>query len=255
MENRAIVEIYQSTADLVQNAAGKIADALNAAVNQRGIGFVVLAGGETPRHMYQCIGEEPLNGRVNWSRVHLFFSDERSVPPTAPDSNYGMVEISLISRIDIPRENVHRMKGEVDPVLAAEQYEHEIRAAFGGRPVRFDLIVLGIGEDGHTASLFPGSPVVDENRALVCPVTPLNQKMHRVTLTFAAINSAREVVFLASGMKKAEIVHRVLDISKPSRDLPATMVRPLEGKLRWMIDCDAASQIDPGGGSLSGSFS
>lgn len=251
MENRVQTRVYRSTADFEQNAAQEIADVLKAAISERGMCFVVLAGGETPRHIYRHLGREPLKSRVNWNRVHLFFSDERSVPPTAPESNYGMAEMSLISWIDIPRENVHRMKGEIDPVVAAEEYECEIRTAFGERPVRFDLVILGIGEDGHTASLFPGSSVLEEIRALVRPVSVLNQNLHRLTLTFAGINSAREIIFLASGKQKAQIVQRVLGNSKPLKELPATLVRPIEGKLRWMLDEDAASQVKPGGGSIS----
>ena len=251
MEKHVSMQVYQTSADFEANAAGEIAAVINAAIDKRGKCFVALSGGETPRKIYRRLAVDPLKSRVDWNKVHLFFSDERCVPPTAPDSNYGMAETSLISSIDISRKNVHRMNGEIDPIVAAREYEQEIRSAFDGQPVRFDLVILGIGEDGHTASLFPGSPVLGEQRGLVCPALAPNQKMQRLTLTFPCINSAREVIFLASGKKKAQIVQRVLGAAKPLNELPATMVQPLEGKLYWLLDEDAASQLEPGDGLIS----
>jgi 6-phosphogluconolactonase len=186
--------------------------------------------------------------------VKLFFSDERCVPPTAPESNYGMARDSFISFLNIPQANVHRMKGESDPAVAAKEYEREIRTAFGGQPVRFDLIILGIGEDGHTASIFPGSPVIEEKRALVCPALAPDQKMKRLTLTLPCLNSAREIIFLASGKKKAGVVQRVFGTAKPLKELPATMVRPVEGKIHWYLDKEAASELEPGADSKQRPF-
>jgi 6-phosphogluconolactonase len=249
MDDRSLVTVYRSAADLEQHAAQEIARVMNAAINDRGLCFVALAGGETPRHCYQLLGMEPLKDRVDWSCVHLFFSDERLVPPNDSQSNFGMVERSLILLIDIPQQNVHRIKGESDIAVAAEEYEMELRRAFGDRPVRFDLVLLGIGEDGHTASIFPGTDVVEETTALVRPVVDSDLNIRRVTLTFPIINSAREILFLASGKRKAPIVQRVFGVSKSTKDLPATMVRPVNGQLRWMLDEEAASQIEPTTGS------
>ncbi len=251
MQNRVLLRIYPSRQEFERHAAEEISGKLNTAITERGTCFAVLAGGETPRRIYQLLGEEPLRSRVTWDCVHLFFSDERAVPPTSPESNYGMVETSLISCIDIPRENVHRMKGEIDPVQAAEEYEREIKSAFGGHPLRFDLIILGVGEDGHTASLFPGSPEVEEAHALVRPVPALNQKLPRITLTLPGINSAREIIFLAAGRNKAGIVQRVLNAPGPLKELPATLVQPPEGRVQWILDQDAASQMKSAGGSAS----
>lgn len=251
MDDRSLVTVYRSAADLEQSAAEEIARVMNAAIDDRGLCFVALAGGETPRHCYRHLGMDPLKGRVDWSRVHLFFSDERAVPPNDSQSNFGMVERSLILLIDIPRLNVHRIKGEIDIAVAAGEYERELRTAFGKHPLRFDLVLLGIGEDGHTASIFPGTDAVVEKTALVCPVVDQYQNIRRVTLTFPIINSAREILFLASGKRKAPIVQRVLGTLKSTEDLPATMVRPVDGRIRWMLDEEAASQIDPITGSSS----
>ncbi|MCX6132800.1 MAG: 6-phosphogluconolactonase [Ignavibacteriales bacterium] len=245
LEKRSFVTVYKDTSELEHNAAKEIARIMTTAINDRGVCFVALSGGETPRQIYRRLGMEPIKDQVNWNSVHLFFSDERSVSPNDAQSNYGMVERSLLSWIDIPRQNVHRLKGELDPLSAAEEYEADIRSAFGDKEMRFDLVLLGVGEDGHVASIFPGTRVVDEEVALVRPAMNPSQPLQRITLTFPIINSAREILFLVSGKRKASIVQRVLATSKPTRDLPATMVRPAEGSLRWMIDHDAASQIDP----------
>lgn len=245
MEKRQLVTVYKDTAELEQNAAEEIARVMQTAINERGTCFVVLSGGETPRQIYRRLGREPLKDQVNWNKVHLFFSDERSVSPYDSQSNYGMVERSLLSWIDIPRPQVHRIKGETNPELAAEEYEADLRSAFGENEMRFDLVLLGIGEDGHMASIFPGTRALDEQTAFVLPVTSPTQPPQRVTLTFPIINAAREILFLVSGKRKASIVQRVLGAAKSSRDLPASMVRPADGILRWMIDHEAASQIDP----------
>ena len=246
MKQRVHIQVYQTSADFEAKAAEEIAGVMHAAIAKRGKCFVALSGGETPRQIYRQLAEDPLKSRVDWNQVHLFFSDERCVPPTSPESNYGMAETALISSIDILEKNVHRMKGEIDPIVAAREYEREIRDAFGRQPVRFDLVILGLGEDGHTASLFTGSPVIGEQHALVCPAPAPNKPMQRLTLTFPCINSAREIIFMASGKKKARIVQRVLGASRPSNNLPATMVQPVDGKLTWLIEKDAASLIQPG---------
>lgn len=240
-----VVTVYRDSADLEQNAAEEITRVMKAAINERGVCFVALSGGETPRQIYRRLGMVPLKDRVNWNHVHLFFSDERSVLPNDSQSNYGMVERSLLSWVDIPRQNVHRIRGEIDPAIAAQEYENELQSAFGDGPGRFDLVLLGIGEDGHVASMFPGTDVVYEQSALVRPVMNPNQNIRRVTLTFPIINNAREILFLVSGKRKSTVVQRVLGTSEPTTDLPATMVRPVDGSLRWLMDHEAASQLDP----------
>jgi 6-phosphogluconolactonase len=245
MEERLSITVYQTTTDLEQNAAEEITRVMNTAIGERGRCFVALAGGETPRQIYRRLGMEPLKDRVNWNHVHLFFSDERSVPPNDPQSNYGMVKRTLLSGIDIPGQNVHRIKGELDATVAAQEYESDLKSTFGNAQVRFDLMLLGVGEDGHVASMFPGTNIVLELSALVQPVMNPNQNIQRVTLTFPVINNAREILLLVSGKRKSSIVQRVLNTSGPTKDLPATMVRPAGGNVRWLLDQEAASEIDP----------
>jgi 6-phosphogluconolactonase len=178
---------------------------------------------------------------VDWQHVHLVFCDERAVPPDNPESNFGIVQGDLISRIVIPSENVHRIAGEMSPADAAEQYADELKRLFSKVQRRLDLVLLGVGSDGHTASLFSGTPTLEEGDDLVRAVFVPHLNSWRVTLTLSVINSARTVVFLVSGKQKASVVQRILDSKTPQ--FPASFVRPTGGRLLWMMDEDAASMI------------
>lgn len=253
-ENRGVraewnpaVEVYRSASELGQNAAEGMILMINKAVREHGACLIALSGGGTPRPVYRLLGTAPLRDRVDWSHVHLCFADERVVPPTDRESNFGMVDRELISRIDIPRKNVHRIEGEKNPELAAVDYERELREIAGSRDVRFDVILLGLGEDGHTASIFPGTKAVVEENTSACAVFVPSLRSWRVTLTFRTINNAREVWFLVTGKRKAAIVGRVLTAPEPVINLPATMVHPVEGRLLWKLDKDAAGGMPPVG--------
>ena len=193
--------------------------------------------------MYNRLAKAPFSHAVDWSKVHLFFGDERAVPPTDGQSNFGMVNREFISHIEIPDRNVHRILGEIGPEEAARRYEKELKKAFGEQGVRFDLILLGLGVDGHTASLFPGTQALAEDQRSVCSIYIPQLGSWRVSLTLPVINSARQIVFLVSGASKAAIVRKVIGAKSPSKDLPATMVLPKEGILQWMADMEAASQV------------
>ena len=184
-----------------------------------------------------------------WNRVFLFFGDERHVPPTDPDSNYRMVNESLLTKIAIPAENVFRVPAEnPDAAAAALDYEAQLRRFFELRPrsagefPRFDLVLLGMGPDGHTASLFPDSPALDEQSRLVVANWVAKLNAHRITLTFPVLNHAAEVMFLASGADKADMLHQVLE-GKNTPPLPSQRVQPSEGKLLWMLDEAAAAKL------------
>ena len=254
MEDRPQIFVYRATDELELNAAEEIATASRAAISDRGVSFIALAGGETPRKVYRRLGSESLKNQMDWSRVHLFFTDERRVPPTDPLSNFGMVDSELISHIDIPAQNVHRIRGEVAPEKAAEEYEQELKRVFNRESARFDLVLLGLGEDGHTASLFPESKVLDDEQSLVNPIFVPRLESWRITLTLRCINRAREILFLVSGRQKASIVQRVLGALIPTKELPATMVCPTEGKHIWMLDHEAGSALEPPAASFSRSF-
>lgn len=245
MISRDIV-ICRDSADLNRRAAEEFIRLAHRAVESAARFTVALSGGSTPRGLYELLALDAYKERVPWPRVHLFWGDERCVAPDHPDSNYRMVREALLSRISLPEENVHRMAGEQEPALAASEYENELKKSFHlseGVLPRFDLILLGIGEEGHTASLFPGSAALGESRHMVVAHYVEKLKTHRLTLTLPVLNQGAEVVFLVSGHKKAEIVKEVLANDGASSMLPAARVRPLAGRLTWLITQDAAALL------------
>jgi 6-phosphogluconolactonase len=204
------------------------------AVVARGRFVVALAGGSTPKATYALLAGEDLAARVEWSLVHVFWGDERCVPPDHPDSNYRLAREALLDKVLVPARNVHRIQGELPPEQAAAAYAVELDAVLGASG-RFDLILLGMGRDGHTASLFPGSAALTEHQRLVVAVYVEPLHSWRVTLTLPVINAAREVVFLVSGAAKASALERV----RAGEPVPAGLVRPAPGRLTWLVDQDA----------------
>lgn len=236
--------IYSTKSDLVEAAAEKLLQAARKSAQRQGRFSLALAGGSTPRDLYARLAQPAIAAQIPWARVHLFWGDERMVPPDHPDSNYRMVRESLLQRIAIPEENVHRMRGEVDPAGAAEQYQQELQRHFAGRPPRFDLILLGLGDDGHTASLFPGTWALDETEREVAEVFVPQFGAWRLTLTLPVLNHAREVWFLVCGAAKAGIVRRIGELKQPARNLPASLIHPKQGALLWLLDAEAAAMIN-----------
>lgn len=244
MRTPPLIQVCNTLDDLEQNAAEEIVRVMNLAIRDRGVCYVALSGGDTPRGVYHRIGRTPLKDEIDWSRVHIFFGDERPVPPSNPLSNFGMANWELISHIAIPEENVHRIRGEENTDIAAGEYEQDIVRVFGEQGPSFDLVLLGLGVDGHTASLFPGTTAVEEERSFVCSVFVHSLSGWRVTMTLRSFNKARRALFLVTGAQKAAIVRSVLSAKYPTKDLPATMVQPLEGTVQWMIDKEASSGLE-----------
>jgi len=180
-----------------------------------------------------------------WSRVQVLWGDERCVPPDHVESNYRMARETLLERVPVPAANVHRIHGEDDPATAAEVYEATVRALLRTPGARIDLVLLGLGDDGHTASLFPGSAAVQEQTRWVMAAHAPAASMWRVTLTPAVINAAAEVLFLVSGGRKAGILRRVLEGPRRLQELPAQAIAPSNGRLRWCVDTAAAAELTP----------
>ena len=202
---------------------------------ERGPSTVALSGGSTPKLLYQLLADptEPFREQVPWPKIHFFWSDERHVPPDHPESNYRMANEALLAHVPVTRDNVHRILSEnPNAAEAAEQYEAEV-------PPRFDLILLGLGSDGHTASIFPGSEVLHETKRLVAAPYVEKLKAYRITMTLPLINNAASVVFLVSGADKAEIVREVL---RGPKRYPAQEVKPAN-ELVWMLDRAAAGKL------------
>lgn len=237
------VIIMPDPATLARQAGRSLAKLVQEAIGSRGRFSVALSGGSTPGRLYRLLAAEPYRTQVPWGQVHLFWGDERCVPPDDPGSNYHLAAETLISQVPIPAENVHRMHGELEPGTAAQAYDRALQDFFCGPRPRFDLVLLGLGEDGHTASLFPDSSLLTEAERLVAPAEALYQgrPAQRVTLTLPAINSARHVWFLVSGSAKAQVVHAVLD--GPAEQLPAQRIQPVAGRLTWWLDTAAASRL------------
>lgn len=224
-----------------------VREAIDAALAARGRCAIALAGGRTPRGVYERVAEA--GAAIDWTRVELWFGDERHVPPDHPDSNYRMAREALTGRVPIPAANVHRIHTEqADPGAAADAYEDDLQRAFdlapGEWPV-FDLVLLGMGADGHTASLFPGTPVLDEEERLVAAVWVERLHTWRVTLTYPVLNHARHVLILVSGADKADTLAQVLDLSSDAGGprLPIQDIDPIDGRITFVVDEAAASRL------------
>ncbi|HSG81591.1 MAG TPA: 6-phosphogluconolactonase [Gemmatimonadota bacterium] len=242
------VRVFQDPDAVARAAANEFARLAAARAEAAGTFNVALSGGSTPRRLFTLLAGEPYAGQVPWTHVQFFWGDERTVPPGHPDSNYGMAREALLSRVPSPAANVHRIQGELDPDEAARAYESEIRHCFqlGAEQLpRFDLALLGMGADGHTASLFPGSPALREQRRLV--VAPWVEKLEtrRVTLTCPVFNNAAFILFLVTGADKAETLRAVLE--GPGDRYPAQLIRPAQGELYWYIDSAAGRLLEGGG--------
>lgn len=234
---------FPTTAAFYDAAATAFVDAAVAAVDARGCFSVALAGGGTPRPLYARLAAAPYRDRVDWSRVQVFFGDERCVLPDHPRSNYRMAREALLDAVALPVANIHRPRGEDEPHAAARQYAEELRSVFGddGLP-RFDLILLGIGDNGHTASLFPGTGALRETGKTVCAQYVEVQHEWRLTCTLPLINAARAVWVLVEGAGKADIVRRVLRDRFEPEVLPMQAVAPA-GDYVWWLDAAAAAKL------------
>jgi 6-phosphogluconolactonase len=240
------VIICRDVDELNRKAAEQFISLAGEAISRTGQFTVALSGGSTPKALYSLLASPDYRERVDWSRVHLFWGDERCVPPDHLESNYRMVHEALLSKISLPPENIHRMAGEKAPRDAAADYENELRTFFRlavNAVPRFDLVLLGLGEDGHTASLFPGSPALNERNRLVATVYVERFKAHRLTLTLPVINAADQVTFLVSGESKRAIVKQLLGAGGDPANFPAAKVSPTDGKLTWLITEDAAADL------------
>ena len=206
-----------------------------------------LSGGATPRTFLEILANPEFSQRIQWENVHLFQVDERCVPPDHLQSNYRVIQGTLLRPVPSAADNFHRMKAELaDRDAASAEYEAEIRNVFappGGQLPCFDLIFLGLGSDGHTASLFPGSAALDESTRWVCPNFVEKLQMHRLTLTYPVLNTASEVVFLVSGAGKAEILQQVLEGPRDPKLFPAQGIQPAEGLVNWYLDRAAAQLL------------
>ena len=238
------IHAYPNKEKLVAATTELAANCIEQAIKQNGLCNMALSGGNTPGGIFSLLASNPYRDRLDWSRLHLFWGDERMVPPEHQDSNFRLVQETLLDHIKIPDENVHRMRGEVTPEEAAAEYAELLHNHFEVSPPCFDLMLLGLGADGHTASLFPGTDAVEECERHVVAVFVPKLDAWRVTLTLPVLNAARKTLFLVSGKSKSEMVQRIMSNKQSAKEIPATMVNPQNGELHWMLDSDAMVLIN-----------
>jgi 6-phosphogluconolactonase len=240
---KASVEVWPDADSLTVRAAELFTETALRSVTEHDSFSVALSGGSTPRALYEMLAGEAYAPRTPWAKTHVFWSDERCVPPSSGESNYRMAFDAMLARVPIPPEQIYRMRGEDEPEQAARDYSQLLREKLNGNPPRFDLVLLGMGEDGHTASLFPNSPALLDTEHLVSAPYVEKLKSHRLTLTPAVINAAASVIFLAAGEKKAETLRIVLEEEGRGREYPAQLVSPTLGELLWLVDEAAAERL------------
>jgi 6-phosphogluconolactonase len=237
------IRIFDAAADLFQTAAREFARRALEAVSQRGRFVVALSGGSTPKYLFPLLAD-PSRFKIPWEHTYIFWGDERHVPPDNPESNFKLANDTLLSKVPAPPGNVFRVHAEEDAGIAAQKYEEDIRKIFSlarGQFPRFDLIMLGMGPDGHTASLFPGSAALKETERLVVANWVEKFKSYRITFTYPVLNHAACVMFIVTGAEKAPAVKQVLTGSGDGP--PAKLVRPPDGDLIWLLDRAAAAEL------------
>lgn len=242
------VQIFPDTDALARAAAERVAQAARDAVEARNVFRLVLAGGSTPQALYALLASDEYRDAIAWEKVHIFFGDERCVPPDHPDSNYRKAHTAFISQVPLLPENIHRIPCELEPERAAERYEETLLVYFssqldpeGCQSASFDLVLLGMGDDGHTASLFPGLPAVHETARWVRAQYVDKLAAWRVTLTPAILNRAQQILFLVSGNAKSDTLQRVIYGAHQPDRYPAQIIQPVDGRLTWMVDEAAAA--------------
>lgn len=243
------IEILPDAEAVAARAADLFAQAAQEAAVARGRFAVALSGGASPQPLYRMLARQQFTQKVPWRRVHLYWGDERCVPPDDPESNYGMAERLFIRHVPVPADNVHRVRGEEGAGRAAEAYEADLRALAARERPRselpvFDLVLLGLGRDGHVASLFPHSPALEEVERLAV-ATEAPDGSPRVTVTFPVIGAARHVWFVVTGAEKAGMVAEALEGLRVPKAVPAQAVVPVKGSLTWFLDEAAASELSP----------
>lgn len=239
------IQIESDSESLASAAAGLLVDKANQAVTEKGLFTLAISGGSTPKRLFENLADrsKPYFSKLPWSETHFFWVDERHVPPEDKDSNYRMTREAMLSQVPAPEINIHRIISEnPNAEAAAMEYESTLKTFFNSLP-RFDLVLLGLGEDGHTASIFPNSPVLSETRRLVA--APWVEKLNtfRITLTLPVLNNAVATVFLVSGHGKAQILRDVMEGKFEPERLPAQAIRPTHGELKWLIDKEAGSLL------------
>ena len=237
------IQVFQTPEKLTEATAEFIVKTAKDAVSTRGRFAISLSGGHTPERLYTLLSKPPFVSQMPWDKTFVFWGDERCVPSDDPQNNARMAKVLLLNHITIPAANIYPIPVDMSPADAANDYEKTINNFFKEEAPRFDLILLGLGENGHTASLFPGTEVVFEKSRLVKEVYVDEQKMFRITMTAPLINQAYNIMFLMEGAGKAEILNTVLNTAYQPEKYPAQLIKPVNGNLYWYMDQKAAALL------------
>jgi len=237
------IQVYADRAAQTRAAVELFVSLAQQAILERGLFTAALSGGSTPEPVYTALAAPELQSQLDWENIHLFFVDERHVPTDGPESNFRMVKTALLSKVELPAENIHRVRTETDVRLAAFSYEEELRAYFDGPWPRFDLVLLGMGSDGHTASLFPETIGLKEGQRWYIANRTTAGVAWRLTLTINAINHARVIAVLVSGQAKADMLAEVMTGPFEPEQKPIQLISPVDGEMVWLIDQEAASRL------------
>jgi 6-phosphogluconolactonase len=232
------IKVLPDATGIAHEAAERVVEAASRADDEGRTFSIALAGGSTPKALYELLASDTYRSRINWPRVEVFFGDERTVPPDHKDSNYRMAVEALLSRVPIPGDNVYRMAGEIDPNEAAREYGQTLKEKFGEGGL--DMILLGMGDDGHTASLFPGTEALRESKHRCAANFVPKLSSWRLTLTAPFINRATDVIILVGGASKAARLQEVLEGPRDPTRLPVQLIQPTAGRLTWLVDAAAA---------------
>lgn len=238
------LHIAKDPQQLSENLAAWISNYIQEVLQDQEQFTFVLSGGNTPKQLYHLLAKEPYQQMIPWEKIHFFWGDERAVPFDDERNNARMAYETLLTPMGIPEENIHVMRTDIAPEAAAEEYEKLLKQYFKDSDVTFDLVLLGMGDDGHTLSLFPGMPVVHEQKHWVKTFYLPAQQMNRITLTAPVVNQAACVIFMATGAGKAVTLKNVIEGTFNAEQFPSQLIRPQDGELHWFVDEAAAGALE-----------
>ena len=237
------LEVFPSEEELDIAAAEYIIDRAKNTIASKGKFVIALSGGRTPQKLFELLAQPLYTNKIDWKSTYVFWGDERCVPLDDERNNAFQAKNILLDKVNIPASNIYRIPVDLPPVAAASNYERTLDNFFENNPIQFDLILLGLGENGHTASLFPGTNVIEDTSAGIRDVYVEEEKMFRITMTAPLINEAHAILFLVTGKEKAEILNKVLNVSTENKKYPAQLICPKNGNLYWFADSEAASLL------------
>jgi len=238
-----VLHVFDNKELLSDNLAEWICDQAKATLQLRQYFSIVLSGGSTPKILYEKLASEKYKNQIDWNRVHVFWGDERVVPFSDERNNAKMAFDTLLNHVDIPKEQVHIMRTDIEPNIAAKEYAEMLRSFFQNKDFTFDLVLLGMGDDGHTLSLFPHSLILQDQSEPVKAVYNEQQEMYRITLMPGIVNKSREIAFMVDGEKKAATLQKVLEGPYQPSVFPSQLISPQKGELHWFLDKEAAKDL------------